>query len=129
MAEISLDVVVCEARGHVDGVPVDFALAAAPRALICNPLEGPDSVLGGIGVIVGLVELAANPENTKLKRKVRLHRDVDGMLVRETWSDAVTGAYAFAYIDPAYKYTAIAYDYEHNYRAEAADNLTPEVLP
>jgi len=26
-------------------------------------------------------------------------------------------------------YTVLSYDHEHNYRAVAADNITPEVLP
>lgn len=114
-----------------------LALQVAPSAGAAAPYSGPkllalvksgDTIHGGAGVITGTVEEKAIP-NIPLRRRVRLHRDVDGLMVRETWSDATTGAYTFTDINPAYKYTAIAYDYAHNYRAVVADNLTPEVAP
>ena len=118
-------------------VPVALlALQLAPSAGAAAPYSGPkllalqksgDYIHGGKGFIPGTVEEKATP-NIPLRRRVRLHRDVDGLCVRETWSDAVTGAYEFTDINPTYKYTAIAYDYAHNHRAVAADNLTPEVL-
>ncbi|MCB4362690.1 hypothetical protein KIH07_03030 [Hydrogenophaga taeniospiralis] len=33
--------------------------------------------------------------NTPVRRRVRLHDQPTGRLLRETWSDAVTGAYQF----------------------------------
>lgn len=59
---------------------------------------------------------------------VRLHRDSDGLLVAQTYSDAVTGAYEFLNVDIADKYTALAYDLAHNFRAVVADNLTPDPM-
>lgn len=119
-------------------VPVVLlCIQVAPSAGAAAPYSGPklltveksgDFIRGGPGRITGTVEEKATP-NLPLRRRVRLHRDVDGLCVRETWSDAATGAYEFTDIDPAYRYTAIAYDYAHNHRAVAADNLTPEVLP
>ena len=123
MAEISVPVVL-------------LALQVAPSAGAAAPYSGPrllgvqrsgDYIHGGPGRITGTVEEKATP-NLPLRRRVRLHRDVDGLCVRETWSDAATGAYEFTDIDPAYTYTAIAYDYARNHRAEAADGLVPEVL-
>lgn len=114
-----------------------LAIQVAPSAGASAPYSGPklltlqksrDYIHGGPGRITGTVEEKGTP-NAPLKRRVRLHRDVDGMLVRETWSDAVTGAYEFTDINPAYTYTAIATDYARNYRAVIADNLLPEVLP
>lgn len=123
MAEISVPV-------------VPLTLQIVPSGGAAAPYSGPrqvgvqrsgDYIHGGPGRIIGTVEEKATP-NRPLRRRVRLHRDVDGLCVRETWSDATTGAYEFADINPAYRYTAIAYDYAHNHRAVAADNLTPEVL-
>lgn len=88
-----------------------------------------DYIHGGAGVITGTVKIDTTPVDIPLRRRVRLHREVDGMLVRETWSDEGAGAYTFTDINPAYTYTVIAYDYAHDYRAVVADNLTPEVLP
>lgn len=124
MAEISVPVVL-------------LTLRVAPSAGAAAPYSGPklltlqtsgDYIHGGVGVITGTVEEKATP-NIPLRRRVRLHRDVDGMMVRETWSHATTGAYTFTDINPAYTYHAIAFDYARNYRAVIADNLTPEVAP
>ena len=124
MAEISVPVVL-------------LTLQVAPSAGAAAPYSGPkllalqksgDYIHGGVGVITGTVEEKATP-NIPLRRRVRLHRDVDGMMVRETWSHATTGAYTFTDINPAYTYHAIAFDYARNYRAVIADNLTPEVAP
>lgn len=93
----------------------------------------PDLVIGvlgkGVGRIYGTVARKGDPVNTPLRRKVRLFREVDGLLVREMWSDAVTGEYEFRFVDELQTWTVIAYDYEHNFRAVIADNLTPEVMP
>jgi hypothetical protein len=63
-----------------------------------------------------------------LRRKVRLHREVDGLALRETWSAASTGAYVFTDINPAYTYYVVSFDYVQNYRAVVADNLTPDIV-
>lgn len=126
MAEISIPVL------FVGGLmPAPSAGAAAPFSggkVVGAVLRSGDRLHGGAGRIVGTVEEKGSP-NAPLRRKVRLHRDVDGLPVRETWSDAKTGAYTFADINPAYTYTAIAYDYTRNYRAVIADGLAPEVMP
>ena len=58
-----------------------------------------------------------------------LLRDIDLMVVQQQWSDAATGTYDFQYIETDHAYTVIAHDYEHNYRAVIADNLTPGLMP
>lgn len=129
MAEISVPVVL-------------LAALVAPSAGASAPYSGPKLLSlqraltaalnngnGGTGAIYGTVDRKGTPTNIALRRRVRLHRDVDGLVVQETWSDATTGEFAFTGIDPAQRYTTIAYDYEHNFRAVAADNLTPEVQP
>lgn len=88
-----------------------------------------DVIHGGAGSIPGTVKRDDSPVDVPLRRRVRLHREIDGMPVREVWSDGATGAYLFVDIDPAYRYTVIAYDHAHEYRAEVADNITPDVMP
>lgn len=92
-----------------------------------------DTLIGmlgrGIGRVRGTVKRKDTPANAPLKRRVRLVRERDGLVVREAWSDAATGEYDFKYIDELQTWTVIAYDHEHNFRAVIADNLTPEVLP
>ena len=86
-------------------------------------------VLGkGVGRVYGTVQRKTDPANTPLKRKVRLVRERDGLVVREVWSDAVTGGYDFRYIDELQTWTVIAYDHEHNFRAVIADGITPEII-
>lgn len=83
----------------------------------------------GTGFIHSTVKRDGDPIDLPMRRKVRLMRERDGRVVGETWSDAATGAYEFNYIDPAERYTVLAYDHEHNFRAVVADNLTPLVAP
>ena len=124
MAEISVPVVLLS----LQAAPSAGAAAPYSGGLLLALQKSRDYIHGGKGFIPGTVEEKATP-NIPLRRRVRLHRDVDGMMVRETWSDAVTGAYTFTDINPAYTYHAIAFDYARNYRAVVADNLTPEVAP
>ena len=79
--------------------------------------------------IVGTVKEKATPTNTPLRRRVRLHNETSGRMVRETWSDAATGAYSFDYVRGDQTYFVVAFDHLHNYRAVIADNLAPEAMP
>lgn len=80
----------------------------------------------GRGRIVGTVKEKSSPTNLPLKRKVRLYREPDGLLIRTTWSDPVTGAYIFNGIPLTATYTVVSFDHTGAYRAVCADNLTPE---
>lgn len=108
-------------------------LLAPPRLALTVARGLPDRISGmlgrGIGRIRGTVKRKDTPANAPLRRRVRLIRERDGLKMRETWSDAATGAYQFDYIDELQRWTVITYDHEHNYRAEVADNLTPELMP
>jgi hypothetical protein len=68
------------------------------------------------------------PANTPLRRLVRLHREPDGLFVRATWSDTVTGAYSFVGVRPDHKFFVTSFDYTGAYRAVIADNITPTQL-
>lgn len=87
-----------------------------------------DTEFGGLGCIYGTVELYAQAGNIPLPRRVRLHRSRDGLLVRETWSDA-QGNYRFDGITERYTYDVIAWDHEGLQQSVVANDLTPEVMP
>ena len=81
-------------------------------------------VLGkGIGRVRGTVKEKGTPD-APVFRKVRLVRERDGLVIREQWSNRVTGAYDFQYVDELQTWTVISYDYLNNFRAVVADNLT-----
>ena len=86
------------------------------------------SDLGGAGRIAGTVKIDSSPDYP-VWRRVRLFDRRDNRLVRETWSDPVTGAYAFEYINPTRQYVVVAYDHSGGYNAEVLDALTPELMP
>lgn len=86
-----------------------------------------DIYLAGRGSITATVKEDGTPTDTPVRRKVRLFRDRDGLLVRETWSDATTGAYSFAEINENETYSVVSYDHNDNYRAVIADRITPTV--
>lgn len=83
---------------------------------------------GGRGLISGTVKLKASPANVPLHCRVWLVRERDAMVIRETWSDATTGAYAFPYIDETQRYSVLSYDHTGDKRAVIANNLTAEVI-
>lgn len=86
-----------------------------------------DTEFGGNGRVYGTVERKNTPANVPLRRRVRLHRSRDGMLVRETWSKA-NGSYEFKGISMQYEYDTIAWDNEMSYRSVVANNLKPEAM-
>ncbi len=83
---------------------------------------------GGTGRVSGTTKVKGTPDYA-VHRKVRLHRELDGRLIREQWSDPTTGAYSFDNVDATIKYTVVTFDYLHNFRAVIADNLTPDAMP
>lgn len=93
-----------------------------------RPVKLFDRSYGGRGLVTNTVKVKGTP-NAPAHRKVWLMRERDGVVIRETWSDPVTGVYAFPWVDERERYTVIGFDYEHNFRAVIADNLTPELMP
>jgi len=119
---------------------VSIAIGSAHNAIAAfmPPLVGPSisggtehrtlSVLnGGTQRITGTVKSTGTP-NAPVFRRVRLHDQRSGRVISETWSDPVTGAYAFERIAPG-PYFVIAFDHTQLYSAVVADNLTPEPMP
>jgi hypothetical protein len=108
----------------VSSAPVDPVSIAAPnRVRMARDME-----FGGKGTIYGTTKIKGAP-NTPTKARVRLLRDRDGLLARETWSDPSTGAYSFTEIDTAQQFTVLAQDLNGAFRPVAASQLTPEELP
>lgn len=91
-----------------------------------------DYVLGGngLGRVSGRTVEQQDKSSPKVpvSRRVRLYRDRDGLLIRETWSNA-QGLYEFARIDSNTSYTVLSYDHEGDFRAVVADRVTPEAMP
>jgi len=50
-------------------------------------------------------------------------------VIRETWSEASTGAYLFGRVDMSARYTVVSYDHTQAFRAVVADRVIPEVMP
>lgn len=122
------------ARALLRASPVktlDFQGAVAPASGLQNAPSIPqvlDIEAGGQGAIYGTVELYAQAGNIPLPRRVRLHRSRDGLLVRETWSDA-QGNYRFDGISERYSYDVIAWDHEGLQQSVVANDLQPEAMP
>ncbi len=79
--------------------------------------------------IAGTVKEEGSPDNRPVSRRVLLIDQRANIVVRETWSDPITGAYLFDYLNPDIQYLVISFDYKQNFRAVVADNLTAEPMP
>lgn len=88
---------------------------------------------GGRGLITDTVKTQIKTNGTPTDFptfcKVRLLRDIDGKVIRETWTDPVTGIYRFDYFDETFTYTVIAFHPLHSFRAVIADQITPSLMP
>lgn len=74
--------------------------------------------------ISGTVAIDDTPD-IPVRRRVRLHDKPTGRLVRETWSDPVTGAYAFEKLRDGLYYVT-AFDHTGNHNAVIKDAIRPE---
>ncbi len=86
-----------------------------------------DIYFGGTGKVVGDVAIDDDPD-IPVARRVWLIRMRDGALIRETWSDAVTGAYSFFGVDITQRYAVLAFDQTHVFNAVIADNIPAEPM-
>lgn len=123
----------------VRGSPNIRWVSAAKTAIL--PLTGPYighkgltlnrdySVEGGRGLITDTVKTKGASVNVPTFCKVRLVRDVDGKVFRETWTNPVTGVYTFDNFDENYTYTVVAIHPSGALRAVIADRLIPGLMP
>lgn len=86
-----------------------------------------DAVHGGEHRVFGTVVIDDSPD-IPVQRRVRLFIKQNAQMIREVWSDPVTGAYAFNHVKNQ-QYFVIAHDYLNVYDAVAHDNITPEPMP
>ncbi len=119
--------------GGMISIPTAGQIAIYGTTAVAGPVLGRGDYtnphLGkGIGRIFGTTKIDGTPD-APVSRRVRLLRDHDGMLIRETWSNPLTGAYEFLWLDEAHTYTALAYDHTENYRAVVADRIIPDLIP
>ena len=87
-----------------------------------------DVEVGGPGTIYGTTKTKGTP-NVPTKARVVLLHQRSKLPARETWSDPVTGNFAFAGIDTTQQFLTLADDAAGNFRPVAANRLAPEVLP
>lgn len=99
------------------------SLVGAHQSLLCDIEDG------GTGELFGTVQQHVDGgANLRLRRRVRLHDQRSGRLIRETWSDPVTGAYRFTDLKIGPEYCAIAFDHEGQFTGVVADRLQAEVM-
>lgn len=89
---------------------------------------------GGVGRVPFTVKLEVLPRTTPRTyvpkfAKVRLERDIDGKVIRQAWSDPVTGEGAFENVDENFTYTVTAIDPLGQFRAVIGDRIKPEGYP
>lgn len=110
-------------------VITDYNPPGATKVAVGAPVVALDVVDAGLFRVAGTVAEKGVPTNLPLRRKVRLFNERDGRFIRETWSDATTGAYVFNEVRGDVTYTVVSYDYTNMYRAVIADNLTATPMP
>lgn len=98
-----------------------YGIPDAPIVNNQNPWE-----FKGRGRITGTVK---NTPSTPVRRLLRLYREPGGLLVKSTWSDALTGAYTFDGVAMDYRYTVVSFDHTQTFRAVIADRVLPEAIP
>jgi hypothetical protein len=108
-------------------------LAGVPASGTSTPVSVNVATMGdwldpGLGRVRGTVKLTGTPSNTPVRRKVRLIREFDNLLIREVWSNPVTGVYDFQNVRMDYVYTVLSYDYTGLNRAVVADGQIPELM-
>jgi len=77
--------------------------------------------------IIGTTKNTGTPP-TPVRRRVRLHEQCSGRIVRETWSDATTGAYTFAGLRQTLYYVT-AFDHTGTYGGVIETDVTPVAAP
>lgn len=100
--------------------------AQALNAQVRSTLARTDIEDGGAYRIAGITRKESSPDVFVVYpyRRVRLLERQTGRLIRETWSDPVTGAYAFEKLKLR-EYILLTDDHARYYNAVAADAIVP----
>lgn len=111
------------------------SIVAASMPLVAHSMRASrvqmarDIEFGGTGRIFGTTKSKANPSNLPTKARVVLLHQRSKLLVRETWSDPLTGDFMFDGLDVQQEFLALAEDAGGNFAAVAAQRLVPEAIP
>lgn len=81
---------------------------------------------GGNGQLKGVVTW---DDTVAIRYRVKLFQQSSGFVVREVWSDLVTGAYSFDNIDSTLLYMVVVHDPKYKYRSLVANDLTAGLMP
>ena len=128
MALIDVPVALTPSPAHVASSaytgPYGHAVSTPPVQHVGDYKTG---LLGkGTGTVYGTTEIKGTPD-APLRARVLLLREKDGKVIREMWSDPVTGAYRFDDVDAGEVYTVLTYHPTRDKRAVVADGIIPEV--
>ena len=107
---------------YTHGLPGRFP----ETTLLAKPLLAHATGLGHIASTVEKQE-EGDPAPLPVARRVVLLVEPTLQQVAETTSDPTTGAYRFDGLSMAARFTVVAYDHEHTWRAVIADNLAPSL--
>lgn len=113
---------------------------AVGQTIVCTVVAG--SLPRSIGAIhrtpdagfdSGPLQITGTTKNTgtpptPVRRRVRLHEQSSGRIVRETWSDATTGAYSFTGLRQTLYYVT-AFDQTGTYGGVIETDVTAEPMP
>lgn len=80
-----------------------------------------DGIVSGDAVNVG-------PPEVPVSRRFRLVEERGGTLIREVWSDPVTGAWAFDHIRRDVKYSVLGYDHTGYYNGWLRTGVTADPM-
>ena len=113
--------------GRINTAPMQALDSLGVRNKAITPVLGRNDIyFGGVGQVAGTVK---NTPATPVRRRVLLIEEGTRAVIRETWSEASTGAYLFGRVDMSARYTVISYDHTQAFRAVVADRVIPEVMP
>ncbi|MCW2311436.1 hypothetical protein [Rhodoferax antarcticus] len=112
--------------GRINTAPMQALDGLGVRNIAIVPILGKhDIYFGGVGQVAGTVK---NTPATPVRRRVLLIEDSTRAVIRETWSEAATGVYAFERIAMNTTYTVVGYDHTQAFRAVVADRVVPELM-
>ena len=80
----------------------------------------------GLLRITGTTKVIGSPSNAPVRRRVRLHEQRTGRVVREVWSDAGTGSYTFAKLK-LNTYYVTAFDHTGAFGGVIETDVVPEM--
>jgi hypothetical protein len=112
-----------------------FSYTVSPPPAVGSPYairetifrSGTDSYDGGDMFIAGTTKNKDTPQNLPVSRRVRLHDQLSARLIREMWSDPITGQFRFDRLRPGSFYT-VSFDHTGQYNGVISTNVISEPM-